>query len=153
MPRGPSIYETGRVGEMGVTESGVEIGRTESAARPTEQRVQGTTRASDRPAAGPGGVLNQATLARELRPRLALLNGCRVEVARQKRVPAGSVRASKVILRWTVTANGQVSDTEVVALSPIDGQVTDCVKREMSVWSFTPPTGGPALVERPFRFR
>jgi outer membrane biosynthesis protein TonB len=82
-----------------------------------------------------------------------LLRDCRVEVARQKRTDTAAVTANGLTLRWTVLPSGQVTDTQVVATSPVDGRVIDCVKRQMSQWSFSPPTGGPARVERPFKFR
>ena len=153
MPRGPSIYETGRVGQMGVSDSGVKIKHTQDGARPKEQRVQGEPEAASRPGTPARGVFNQAVLARELRPRLALLRDCRVEVARQKHLPAREVPAGSLTLRWIILPTGQVTETEVVAMSPVDGHVIDCVKRQMSLWSFTAPTGGPARLERPFKFQ
>jgi hypothetical protein len=40
----------------------------------------------------------------------------------------------------------------VVATLPVDGQVMDCVKRQMSLWSFTQPDGPLRLERRPFTF-
>lgn len=152
LPRGPSIYETGRVGNMGVSDSGVKIKKTQDAAKPKELRVEGAT-ASQTPAASKvPGVMNQAVLGRELRQRLTLLKDCRVEVARQKRVLPTALPAGRVLLRWIVLPDGQVTETQVVATSPVDGHVIDCMKRQMSLWSFSPPTGGPARIERPFKF-
>ncbi|MBC8133272.1 MAG: AgmX/PglI C-terminal domain-containing protein [Deltaproteobacteria bacterium] len=154
MPREPSIYETGRVGKMGVSDSGAKIKHTPDGAKPKETRVDDKSSVSEQRAATvqPGGVLNQALLNRELQSRLGLLKDCRVEVARQKHVQPAAVAASRVILRWIILPNGKVTDTQVVATSPADGNVVNCVKRQMSLWSFSPPTGGPASVERPFKF-
>jgi len=154
MPKEPSLYETGRVGRMGVSDSGVRIKQTPDGSKPKELRVDEKTPTPEK-SANPAlpGILNAGVLGRELRPRLTLLRDCRVEVARQKRTDTAAVTASGLTLRWTVLPSGQVTDTQVVATSPVDGRVIDCVKRQMSQWSFSPPTGGPARVERPFKFR
>ncbi|MEO8211584.1 MAG: hypothetical protein ABI560_00235 [Myxococcales bacterium] len=155
MPREPSIYETGRVGKMGVAESGSPVKHTESGPGgnreelPVKDMPSSPTRVG---AAAPTGHVDPAVLARELRPRFLLLKDCRVQVARHKHLAAKDVPVGALTLRWTILRDGQVGDTEVVALSPVDGRVVDCMKRRMSLWSFTPPTGGPAAVERAFKF-
>ncbi|MEP6655165.1 MAG: hypothetical protein ABJA82_17505 [Myxococcales bacterium] len=155
MPREPSIYETGRVGKMGVTDSGSKIKHSQVGAGgnreelPVKDRPSSPTRAG---ASDPTGHVDPAVLARELRPRFRLLKDCRVQVARQKHLAAKDVPVGSLTLRWTILRTGRVGDTEVVALSPVDGRVIDCMKRQMSLWSFTPPAGGPAAVERAFKF-
>ncbi len=153
--REPSLYETGRVGKMGVSDSGVRIKQTQDGTKPKELRVDEKAAAPEDAITGAQsrGLLNAAVLGREIRPRFALLKDCRIEVARQKRIEVSALAAGSLTLRWTVLQNGRVADTQVVATSPVDGRIIDCVKRQMSFWSFSPPTGGAARVERPFKFQ
>ena len=153
--REPSLYETGRVGKMGVSDSGVRIKQTQDGTKPKELRVDEKASAPEDAITGAQsrGLLNAAVLGREIRPRFALLKDCRIEVARQKRIEVSALAAGSLTLRWTVLQNGRVADTQVVATSPVDGRIIDCVKRQMSFWSFSPPTGGAARVERPFKFQ
>jgi hypothetical protein len=139
---------------MGVTDSGATIKRTQAGegGNREEQRVQGSPSGVTPVGVATAGHVDPTALARQLRPRLRLLRDCRVQVARQKHLHANDVPAGRLTLRWTILSTGRVSDTEVVALSPADGRVIDCVKRQMSLWSFAPPTGGPATVERAFKF-
>ncbi|MES1204440.1 MAG: AgmX/PglI C-terminal domain-containing protein [Pseudomonadota bacterium] len=151
---GPSLYETGRVGKMGVSEAGTRIGQTQSRAMPGELPVDSKLDDGSAPAAsGPVGVMNPGVLKREIKSRFALLKNCPNEVAHNRRIAAATITASRLTLRWTILPGGQVANTQVVATAPTDGQVLNCVKREMSQWSFTPPRGGPVHIERPFRFR
>jgi hypothetical protein len=104
------------------------------------------------PAQKPAGAAGEpAVLERQIHSRLALLNGCPVEVARHQRIAPAALKARRLTLRWTILPNGRVADTAVVATSPVDGRVMDCVKRQMSLWSFTQPDG-PLRLERPFTF-
>lgn len=152
----PSLYETGRVGQMGVSDSGVRIKQQQQdGAKPKEARVGEKAVTLEGAGAGSqtGGLLNAAVLGREIRPRFTLLKDCPIEVARQKRTDVTALAAGSLTLRWTVLQSGQVTDTQVVATSPVDPRIVDCVKRQMSFWSFSPPTGGPARVERAFKFQ
>jgi hypothetical protein len=98
------------------------------------------------------GIVDPAILERQIHSRFALLDGCPVEVARRQR-SAAALKGRRLTLRWTILPNGQVADTAVVATSPVDSRVMDCVKRQMSLWSFSHPLGGPMHLERPFTFR
>jgi hypothetical protein len=98
------------------------------------------------------GVVDAALLKREIRSRFAELNDCPREVARHNGTAAVS-RARRLTLRWTILPSGQVANTAVVATSSVDLGVMDCVKRQMSLWSFIPPKGGSLSLERPFAFR
>jgi hypothetical protein len=140
---------------MRVSEGGVQIGQTRKpAAMPQELRVQAKTN-EPRPSAttAPGAVVNPAVLKREIRSRFRLLKDCPREVARNRRVALDAISASRLTLRWTILPGGQVADTQVVATAPTDGRVMNCVKREMSQWSFSAPSGGAVRVERDFSFR
>jgi hypothetical protein len=148
------MYETGRVGTTAIHEpGGVQIRQTAGRSQPPrELRVDAKTSAPQAPAPPGGKVLDQAAFDRELRERFVRLRACKVEVARQRRTTPGALAGSRLVLRWTILPDGHVADTRVVAVARVDGHVTDCIKREMSQWTFDPPRGGPAAIERPFRF-
>lgn len=151
--RAPSMYETGRVGATSIHEQGVQIRQTSGRSQPPrEQRIDARTSAPQAPAAADGKILDQAAFEGALRERFARLRACKVEVARQRRTTPGALAGSRLILRWTILPDGHVTDTRVVAVARLDGHVADCIKREMSQWAFDPPRGGPAAIERPFRF-
>ncbi len=99
------------------------------------------------------GLVDPPIIERQIHSRFTLLNDCPVEVARHLRVAPSALKGHRLTLRWTILPSGQVADTAVVATSPVDIRVMDCVKRQMSLWSFTQPHGSPMRVERPFTFR
>jgi hypothetical protein len=128
---------------------------------PVERRVaprksapeSGDPGAAARPATEPASApADTAVLERQIHSRFVLLNDCPAEVARHARLTAAALKARRLTLRWTILPTGRVADTAVVATSPVDPRVMDCVKRQMSLWSFTHPDG-PMRVERPFTFR
>lgn len=98
------------------------------------------------------GSADSPVLDRQIQSRLKLLNNCPAEVARHQRLIPGALKARRLTLRWTILPNGQVANTAVVATSPVDSRVMDCVKRQMSLWSFTHPLS-PLHLERPFAFQ
>jgi hypothetical protein len=128
--------------------------REPSAERRVSPRESRSGREKNDPAlpAQPAGAAGEpAVLERQIHSRFALLNACPVEVARHQRIAPAALKARRLTLRWTILPNGRVADTAVVATSPVDGRVMDCVKRQMSLWSFTQPDG-PLRLERPFTF-
>jgi hypothetical protein len=145
----PSLYDTGRVGKINVAGGQMRP----SGAHPDSREIEGERKAQtiERPPAYPGRV-NRDALDRDLRSRFALLRLCRSDVARARRIALDAVTASQLTLRWTILPSGRVTDTLVVATAPVDGKVMDCVKRQMSLWTFASPEGGAARVERPFQF-
>jgi hypothetical protein len=151
----PTLHETGRIAAMNVSNTGLQIDAPppdRSVAR--EQRVESAEVAdgSAPPVEKSAGVVDPALLKREIRTRFVALNDCPREVARHSRT-ATTLRARRLTLRWTILPSGQVAHTTVVATSPVDVGVMDCVKRQMSVWTFAPPKGGSFNVERAFAFR
>jgi hypothetical protein len=152
LPGGPSLRETGRIAVTSISNTGVQIDAPPADRRVSrEQRVEGVDSPSESPTEQSAGVVDPALLKREIRSRFAELNDCPREVARHKR--AGASRAQRLTLRWTILPSGQVANTAVVATSPVNIAVMDCVKRQMSIWSFVPPRGGSLSLERPFAFR
>jgi hypothetical protein len=150
----PSLHETGRIAAINVSNTGLQIDAPPADRRVArEQRVESADVAEESaaPIEKSTGVVDPALLKREIRTRFVALNGCPREVARRTRATA--VRARRLTLRWTILPSGQVAHTTVVATSPVDVGVMDCVKRQMSVWTFAPPRGGPLSLERSFAFR
>ena len=139
---------------MSVANTGVQIDRPSADRRVTrEQPVESVADASESPAGRNEGAVDTTLLKREIRSRFAELNDCPREVARHQGKAASSLRARRLTLRWTILPNGQVANTAVVAISPVNVGVMDCVKRQMSLWSFVPPNGGSFSLERRFAFR
>jgi len=101
----------------------------------------------------PPGTVDQQVLAGEIAARLEPLEDCRTLVARRKQVVASDVAADHLTLRWIIAETGRAFGAEVVAATPTDDAVLDCVKRQMSDWTFSPPSGGPLPIERGFTFR
>jgi hypothetical protein len=152
---GPSLQETGRIGGFGAESlgggiapagAGMTSDRGEKSIEPAAQKVR------SRPLE-PVGTINPVTLEREIGDRFGALDDCRIEVARQERVPPGNVRADALTLRWKILPTGAVAATQVVATTATDPAVMDCVKVVMATWTFTHPNGGSVSLERPFKFR
>lgn len=152
LQNGPSLRETGRIAVTRVSNTGVQIDAPPADRRVfQEQRVESVEDASALAADRNAGIVDTVILKREIRSRFAELNDCPREVARHNRTAA--LRARRLTLRWTILQSGQVANTAVVATSPVNVAVMDCVKRQMSIWSFVPPRGGSLSLERPFAFR
>ena len=153
MPGEPSIRETGQVAQTRVADPGVKI-RDAHAVRPAGELAVDKATPVEHPAAPEApGRIDQALLARQIRSRFAALGECPVEVARHHPLARASAATGRFTLRWTILRSGRVADTAVVADSPVNERVMDCVKRQMNTWSFTPPEGGTVRLERPFRFK
>lgn len=154
---GPSLFETGRVGGMELPDRGPKIQpMVDPIAMPGEPSVRRAAeqiQAAPAPVA-PSGRIDAKVLESEVESRLVALGGCRVEVARRNQIALGAVVAGgPLTLRWTVLPTGLTAQTEVVASDPVDLRLIDCIKREMSLWTFTGPRGGSLRVIRTFAFR
>ncbi len=155
---GPSLYETGKVGVM--PESAPTPAPTPV---PLELQWAGNSEKSIKPVAAdiadappprpPQGTIDPARLDREIAANFETVENCRVDVARAKRVALSKVLADELLLRWTIDPSGLTGSTEVVATTPVDLDLMDCVKSAMSRWAFSRPRGGSLRVERPFAFR
>jgi hypothetical protein len=120
---------------------------------PRKARAENSDQAVTAQPAPDPSMVDPVILERQIHTRFTLLNGCPAEVARHQRIAPAALKARRLTLRWTILPNGRVADTAVVATSPVDGRVMDCVKRQMSLWSFTQPLGGSVHLERPFTFQ
>lgn len=152
---GPSLYETGRVGAMTVSDPGSKIEQTpDHGVGPKEMVVQPAAVEVETSAAGASnGFINASVLAREIGERLATLNACRIAEARRQQLAWNEVPAGQLTLQWTILPTGAVAEAEVTAIDPIDLHVLDCVKRQMNQWTFARPRGGAVRLSRPFAFR
>lgn len=100
----------------------------------------------------PPGTIDEQVLAEEIAAQLEPMEDCRTSVARRKQVVASDVAADRLTLRWIIAETGQAFGAEVVATTPTDDGVLDCVKRQMAGWTFSRPSGGPLPIERDFTF-
>lgn len=149
---GPSIYETGRIGGMSVDSPSPTASPGDLTGR-TEKSIVPAAASLDEPRRPPQGLINQRILQREIAAHFEALDGCRISVARAKQLHPSQLTADNLLLRWRIETDGTITTSAVVATSPTDLEVMDCVKRSMSRWTFTVPRGGPVEVERTFTFR
>ena len=101
----------------------------------------------------PPGVIDGKRLDSEIAARFEPLEQCRIDVARGKRLRADEDAADRLTLRWTIAPTGEVHAPEVVGTTTVDADILDCVKHQMSGWTFSRPSGGALPVERAFIFR
>lgn len=143
----------GRISGASVDGRGIEIAPSDVDVTkgPRESLVAGPAAAALAPPQA--GSIDAQELASEIAERFQPLAGCRIDVARRRRVSIGAIAADRLTLRWTITERGQVASPEAVGTTAVDDAVLDCVKREMKAWTFSSPSGGPLPVERLFRFR
>jgi hypothetical protein len=99
------------------------------------------------------GVIDEKLLAGEIATRFEPLALCRIDVARDKHLRAEDVQADRLTLRWTIERTGKVTAAEVVGTTAVDADVLNCVKQQMTAWTFSRPSGGPLPVERVYQFR
>ena len=119
---------------------------------PRESRADNSAQALPASAPANGGAVVPEIVEHQIHTRFTLLNDCPAEVARHQRNAPPALKGRKLTLRWTILPNGRVADTAVVAPSRVDLRVMDCVKRQMSLWSFSHPDDSPMRVERQFTF-
>jgi hypothetical protein len=151
----PPLSQTGKVGTPGLEggtptkamKGGTNGPRPEKSIAPTADAVA----ADRRPAPAQKAVPSRA-LQQQITERFRGLAQCRVEIARQKQVSAGQVRAQALLLRWTINPDGTVSAPEVVESAPADPAVMNCVKETMSRWTFAADSGSPLPVARKYKF-
>jgi TonB family protein len=110
----------------------------------TAKRVRGTVK-SEAPAVD--GPLDPTLVAKEVRTRIGTIKACYERAL--KRNPSLSGR---VLIRWTITAAGTVSDVEIEEDSLGDAEVASCIKRLVGRWRFPAPSGGSVDVVYPFIF-
>ena len=155
---GPSLYETGKVGVSPDTPPGPaptpvppELqwgGNGEKSIKPVAADI-----ANAPPPRPPQGIIDPERLESETAAAFETIENCRLDVARDKQVTPAKVAADRLILRWTIEPSGLTTGTEVVAASPVNLELMDCVKAAMSQWSFSKPRGGSVRVERVYTFR
>jgi len=150
---GPSLRETGRVGNIPLAHAAWNLEGAPARSgghAPRDPVVRPRTGTIDRPHTG---SLSASIIAHELAQPVAVLRGCRVEVARQQRRPWNAIAAGRATLHWTILPTGAVAQVEVAPIDPLDLHVLDCMKRAMARWTFAPPRGGDVAVAQAFAFR
>jgi hypothetical protein len=152
--QGPTLRETGRIAPMFVQGNGVEIQKRSDLGALKENSIQSASNSEERPLPQPRvGVIDHVVLDRQIKQRFSAARDCRLEVGRRKQLPLAHVTAGTLTLRWTILPSGEVAGTVVVATTPADSELVDCVKRHMVSWTFTRPRGGSVSVERTLSFR
>jgi hypothetical protein len=141
---------TGRIAQVPVAHEGTTIA---PAVLRQSSEASVTPAATVALAPPPPGVIDEKRLAGEIATRFEPLALCRIDVARAKQLRAEEIEADRLTLRWTIEPTGKVSAAEVVGTTAVDADVLDCVKHQMTAWTFTRPSGGPLPVEREFQFR
>ena len=141
---------TGRIAAMPVSHEGTAIA---PAVLRQSSEASVTPAATVALAPPPPGVIDDKLLAAEIATRFEPLALCRIDVAREKQLRAEEIEADRLTLRWTIEPTGKVTAPEVVGTTAVDADVLDCVKRQMTAWTFSRPSGGPLPVERVFQFR
>jgi outer membrane biosynthesis protein TonB len=152
---GPSLLETGKISPTKL--EGDPPPKAVPPAPKLPARPEPKVAASQAPHVAPAPpppakVKPSPALEQQITARLHELNGCRVEVARDKHVPAPQIRAGAVVLRWTIGRDGTVSGVEVVEKTPVDPAVLECTQQAITKWTFPLPDNGPLPIERHYRF-
>jgi hypothetical protein len=148
------MHENGRIGAVPLVHPGTRIEKGSDGVMPREQIVRAEpVKPEKSPPRAAAGVINTGVLALEIGEQIATLRYCRIEVARQQRLPWNDVPAGRLMLHWTILPTGRVARAEVVAIDPLDLHVLDCVKTKMAAWTFVRPRGGSVTVDHPFSFR
>jgi hypothetical protein len=152
---GPSLYETGRVGVMTVSDpTGSSKLDHQLGTMPKEQVVEPATADPNRAmVATHSGYLNAGILALEIGEQISTLPECRVQLARSEGRPWNQIEGGRVNLRWIIRGDGSVAEPEVVALDPIDLHLLDCVKQQLGAWHFARPRGGMMPVDYTYSFK
>jgi hypothetical protein len=107
--------------------------------------------ASLQPTPAPVGVVDRAILEAELNQRVRDLDGCRTTVARSEGVKREESPAGLVTMRWTIQPDGRTKNTLVFQQQATSLDLMKCVRKRMDAWQFTPPSGGPVVVEHTYR--
>lgn len=152
---GPTLYETGRVGVMTVSDpTGSSKLDHQIGMMPKEQLVEPATADPNRAIiATQSGYLNASVLALQIREQMPTLPQCRVQLARGEGRPWDQIEGGRVNLRWIIRSDGTVSEPEVVAVDPIDLHLLDCIKQQVGAWRFAHPRGGMMPVNYSYSFK
>jgi hypothetical protein len=143
-PALPAMFETGRVARA-YPEGGAPIGRQEVVMAGTETAVQKYSSPSGE---GPRrGTIDRDQVDGEVANRMTSLRDCRYEAARAQQVPPSEMEIPALGLRFSIEVSGTTSDIEIIPEAAADPHVTECVKRVVSTWRFTGPSGGPVRVQ------
>jgi hypothetical protein len=98
------------------------------------------------------GVLARDNLEAEVGARLRDLDACRPAAAASAAARRQESPADYMVLRWTIEDDGRTKNTLVYQEQPGGNiELMKCVRRRIEGWQFTPPVGGPVVVEQTYR--
>jgi hypothetical protein len=92
-------------------------------------------------------TLDPNMVAREVKSHLGNVKECYEQYLKLDPSLAG-----KLVVHWTISKKGTVSEVDTEENTFGSVQIADCVKEVVSRWQFPPPTGGSVEVSFPFVF-
>jgi hypothetical protein len=152
------LRDTGRVGTLSppalrpIQAATPDAGADDRARDPrrARDRIEADDTAADgaTDAAHPTGIAEE-----ELQRTEGAVAGCRIEVARRRRVAPSKVAAGTVRLRFTIEGSGRVREAEALSTVQTDLEVAACAKRVLSEWRFPKQArAAEVVVERTYSF-
>lgn len=153
---GSAFKDTGASGKGTATEGitgGITKGRSTGFAQyGSDGSGLGDHRGVEVSAPGSGefvGTIDREAVRRVIRSKLDLVKNCYERELRAKPNLGG-----KVVIAWTIVANGKVEDVKVKSSELRDDLIENCLVQEFYSWRFPePPEGAVAEVSFPFMFQ
>jgi hypothetical protein len=136
---------TGRVASIGSLRGGADIAGASTGTVGGEKKVSGIVREQ---APSVDGELDPGVVAKEVKRRIGAIKACYDRALKRNPNLSG-----KIVLFWTITAEGTVSALDIEQDSLGDSEVTSCIKTLVKNWRFPRPSGGSVDVSYPFVFQ
>ncbi|NOK03210.1 MULTISPECIES: AgmX/PglI C-terminal domain-containing protein [Myxococcus] len=111
-------------------------------------KVGGTvTRATARSIASTQGTVDREAVARVINSNLHEVHGCY-----ERALLKDPGLAGKVVLEWTIGANGRVVAAKTKSSTLRNASVESCILSKLKSWTFPSPKGGVVIITYPFLF-
>ncbi|MCY0998131.1 AgmX/PglI C-terminal domain-containing protein [Myxococcus sp. MISCRS1] len=111
-------------------------------------KVGGTvTRATARSIASTQGTVDREAVARVINSHLNEVHGCY-----ERALLKDPGLAGKVVLEWTIGANGRVAAAKTKSSTLRNASVEACILSNLKTWTFPAPKGGVVIITYPFLF-
>ncbi|NTX61502.1 AgmX/PglI C-terminal domain-containing protein [Myxococcus sp. CA051A] len=111
-------------------------------------KVGGTvTRATARSIASTQGTVDREAVARVINSHLNEVHGCY-----ERALLKDPGLAGKVVLEWTIGANGRVAAAKTKSSTLRNASVEACILTNLKSWTFPAPKGGVVIITYPFLF-
>gem|GEM_PF-355833 len=111
-------------------------------------KVGGTvTRATARSIASTQGTVDREAVARVINSHLNEVHGCY-----ERALLKDPGLAGKVVLEWTIGANGRVVAAKTKSSTLRNASVESCILSNLKSWTFPAPKGGVVIITYPFLF-